>query len=104
MWCGPDGLPNVMMRKEKKGKDANDGASAPVNRQYAEAIDSLTIREREVFGWLVEGKRNAEIASILGISVHTVHKHVHRILEKLDVETRTAAVRVGVRGGVSGGK
>src|SRR4051812_48452782 len=56
-----------------------------------EAIAKLTLREREVLGWLMQGKRNSEIAIILGCSVNTVHKHVHRILAKLGVETRTAA-------------
>jgi hypothetical protein len=39
-----------------------------------------------------EGKRDSEIAVILGLSSRTVEKHVGHILEKLGVETRTAAV------------
>ncbi len=42
--------------------------------------------------WLSEGKRDREIATILGLSPRTVEKHVCHILEKLQVETRTAAV------------
>src|SRR5690606_35225220 len=53
----------------------------------------LTRREEEILQWIVEGKRNSEIATILGIAVRTVGKHVEHILEKLGVETRTAAVR-----------
>jgi DNA-binding CsgD family transcriptional regulator len=53
----------------------------------------LTPREREVFHWLQEGKRNAEIAKILGCSPRTVDKHVEHILHKSTAETRTAAVR-----------
>jgi len=52
----------------------------------------LSRRESEVMVWLVEGKRDAEIATILNISVRTVHQHVGSILTKLGVETRTAAV------------
>ena len=51
----------------------------------------LTGRESEVLHWLSTGKRNDEIAIILGISPRTVHKHVEHILAKLGVETRTAA-------------
>jgi len=50
--------------------------------------------------WLIEGKRNSEIAIILGIRTRTVDKHVENILFKLDVRTRTAAVNVAVRNGV----
>lgn len=61
------------------------------------ADHSLTDREREVFHWLAEGKRNAEIAMILGISPRTVGKHLEHLFEKLGVETRTAAVRSALR-------
>ena len=53
----------------------------------------LTEREEEVLHWLSAGKRDNEIAAILGISPRTVHKHVEHILLKLGVETRTAAAR-----------
>ena len=54
---------------------------------------TLTAREREVLHWVREGKRNAEIAAILGISPHTVHHHLEKIFAKLGVETRAAAAR-----------
>jgi len=41
--------------------------------------------------WVAQGKTNADIATILGISEWTVKKHVLEIFEKLGVETRTAA-------------
>lgn len=52
----------------------------------------MTRREAEVMYWVAEGKRDNEIAVILGISVRTVNHHVKSILTKLRVETRTAAV------------
>ncbi len=52
----------------------------------------LTKRESEVFVWMAEGKRDREIATILGVSYRTVTNHVYSILRKLGVETRTAAV------------
>jgi DNA-binding CsgD family transcriptional regulator len=50
----------------------------------------LTKREREVVEWIAAGKRNREIAEILGCSSRTIQKHVQHILEKLHLETRTA--------------
>lgn len=52
----------------------------------------LSRRESEVLLWIAEGKRDKEIALILGISYRTVTDHVRSILTKLGVETRTAAV------------
>jgi DNA-binding CsgD family transcriptional regulator len=40
--------------------------------------------------WIVQGKTNAEIATILGISLYTVIKHLQHIFDKLGVRTRTA--------------
>jgi DNA-binding CsgD family transcriptional regulator len=51
----------------------------------------LTRRECEVLCWIMEGKRNDEIAIILGLRFYTVKTHVERILARLGVETRTAA-------------
>ncbi len=51
----------------------------------------LSPREAEVIKWVAEGKRNAEIATILGIASATVHHHLEHIHQKLGVETRTAA-------------
>lgn len=57
----------------------------------------LTPREMEVFYWVVEGKRNAEIATILKVRVDTVKGHVERIFQKLGVENRHAAIRHGLQ-------
>ncbi len=53
--------------------------------------ERLTPRETEVLRWLVEGKSNPEIASILGIATGTAKQHVQSILAKLGVTNRTAA-------------
>ena len=54
----------------------------------------LTPREREVLHWVAKGKRDGEIALILGVSVRTVEQHVRACLRKLGVETRAAAAAV----------
>jgi DNA-binding CsgD family transcriptional regulator len=49
-----------------------------------------TPREADVLYWITEGKQNREIATILGISLYTVQKHVANLLRKLVVENRHA--------------
>jgi DNA-binding CsgD family transcriptional regulator len=51
----------------------------------------LTRRESEVLAYVAVGKTNPEVGIILGISPRTVSKHVEHILQRLGVETRTAA-------------
>ncbi|WP_411826684.1 LuxR C-terminal-related transcriptional regulator [Luteolibacter sp. AS25] len=59
---------------------------------------TLSIREMEVLRWLADGKTNAEIALILGISPFTVKNHVAKILSKMGLENRQAAVSAYLRG------
>jgi DNA-binding NarL/FixJ family response regulator len=51
----------------------------------------LTPRAAEALLWLAQGKTNADIATILGVTESTVKKHVQEMFEKLGVETRGAA-------------
>jgi DNA-binding NarL/FixJ family response regulator len=51
----------------------------------------LTPRVAEVLLWVAQGKTNADIGAILGISESTVKKHLLEIFEKLGIETRGAA-------------
>lgn len=53
----------------------------------------LTRREQEVLFWVSEGKRNSEIAGILGISPGTVKRHLENLYRKLGVENRQGAAR-----------
>ena len=53
----------------------------------------LTRRQAEILFWVIQGKTNPEIATILGVSTLTVRTHLERVFAKLKVETRTAAVR-----------
>lgn len=52
----------------------------------------LTMRECETIHWMAQGKRDQEIAAILGLSPKTVGKHVENTLHKLHAPNRTAAV------------
>jgi DNA-binding CsgD family transcriptional regulator len=51
----------------------------------------VTTREGEVLHWVIQGKRDCEIAKILSASPRTIHNHLRSILRKLNTETRTGA-------------
>jgi DNA-binding NarL/FixJ family response regulator len=51
----------------------------------------LTPREQEVMELLKRGLRNREIAAELVISRGVAERHVHNILQKLNVRSRTEA-------------
>jgi DNA-binding CsgD family transcriptional regulator len=59
----------------------------------------LSEREAEVLSLIAEAKTGPEISILLRISHDTVRKHTSRILEKLGVETRTAAAAVALSTG-----
>src|SRR5437764_4184118 len=56
------------------------------------AQPALTVREKEVLEWVVQGKRDSEIAKLMDANQRTTEKHVAKILEKFSVETRAGAV------------
>ena len=64
------------------------------------AQPTLTSREVQVLKLVAQGRRNKEIAAILGMSVETVPVHLRSIFTKLHVNERTAAVNVALRRGI----
>jgi DNA-binding CsgD family transcriptional regulator len=70
-------------------------AAAPVAVAPQVLANRLPISEREaqVLAVLADGSTNDGIAQQLGISRHTVIRHVERIYAKLDVHTRAGATR-----------
>ncbi len=77
------------------------------DRQRAALPDSdtgaeLSQREREVLAHLADGMTNIEIGELLFISPITVRNHVSRILEKLQLRDRRAAMLWARDGRASG--
>lgn len=50
----------------------------------------LTPREQQVAALVADGLRNREVAERLGITVATTKDHVHRVLSKLGLPSRSA--------------
>lgn len=76
------------------------GASERTAEPAAELLQPFTARELEVLQQMAYGLRNEEIAAKLFVSESTVKTHVHRILQKFDVQDRTQAVVYAIRNGI----
>lgn len=68
--------------------------SSPATGANADAVRSLTAREREVFELIARGLSNPEIAGSLYLSEATVKTHVGHILAKLQARDRVQAVLI----------
>ncbi len=66
-----------------------------------ESPEALTKREAEVLKLVARGKANKQVARELFIDEKTVKSHVHSILSKLNVKSRTQAALYAVRVGLA---
>ena len=73
----------------------------------SDPMADLTLRERDVLGFLAEGLSNDRIAEKLGVTARTVETHTSRIFAKLSLEAdpathrRVLAVLAHLRAGAS---
>ena len=63
-------------------------------------LAALTARERQVFGLVVRGKLNKQIAHELGTTERTIKAHRHQVMEKMKVQSLAELVRMAERLGV----
>jgi DNA-binding NarL/FixJ family response regulator len=83
-------------------ESAGEGAARSPRLEIGAAHNaSLTPRELDVLKLLAQGEMNAEIASRLGISVHTVERHVANLYRKIDARGRADATAFAVRRGIA---
>jgi DNA-binding NarL/FixJ family response regulator len=61
------------------------------------ASQTLTPRQHEVLGLLVQGRSNREIAEVLGLSENTVKVHLAVVFRVLGVHSRTEALLAGLK-------
>jgi NarL family two-component system response regulator LiaR len=85
-------LPQGLAHKMLAGLLGAEGDTAPT--------EELTRRELDVLKCLAQGMSNAEIAEALSVSVPTVHSHVHNLLGKLNLTSRTQAALYAVEIGL----
>lgn len=103
----PDELIDAIRSRLRRAAAAKP-AAAP-RRAIGEATPEqliglgLTPREAEVLFWVARGKTNDEIATVLGIGLTTVKKHLESTYAKLSVENRTTAAAMALEHLARGG-
>lgn len=65
-----------------------------------QAVPHVTDRERDVLAWSAEGKTDAEIAIILGVSAATIRFHWNNIFKKMQVSSKVLATCMAIRLGI----
>ena len=70
------------------------------SRVHARASANLTPRERDVLRLIALGHTNAEIATMLYVSVRTVENHRASVMRKLGLRTRAELVRHATESGL----
>ncbi|WP_066742310.1 response regulator transcription factor [Cupriavidus sp. D384] len=75
-------------------------AQASELRDLKKKIDRLTPREREVLAWIVTGFRNKQVANRLGTVEKTIKVHRAHVMQKLEVDSLPALVRIADRMGM----
>jgi len=66
----------------------------------APTTSPLTRREKDILQLVAQGSSNRDIAEDLNIAEGTVKNHLHNILEKLHLQSRTQAVARAIRDGI----
>ncbi len=84
----------ILLNYVKELDDSNN------NINNANGFESLSLREREVFQLLSEGKSIKEIAETLGISRKTVETHKYNIMEKLHAKNITDLTKLAIKKGI----
>jgi DNA-binding NarL/FixJ family response regulator len=81
---------------------AREAVAAPrgTSEEGPDPYELLTDREKQVLRLVAEGLSNKEIATTLDISVKTAMSHRERVMEKLDLHSRTDLIRFAIKRGV----
>jgi DNA-binding NarL/FixJ family response regulator len=97
----PDELAATIRARLRRAELAGAGGTgrksgtSEAKPEQLEAL-GLTPRESEVLFWVARGKTNDEIATVLGIGLTTVKKHLESTYAKLGVENRTTAAAMAL--------
>ena len=97
-WLDP-AIAKVVLTNIRKSSQS-ETRRGEINYQLGKNLYGLTEREMEVLALIVDGLTNPQISEKLVITVATTKTHVHSILQKLYVESRSKAVATAMKEGL----
>ena len=97
-WLDP-AIAKVVLTNIRRGSDTQT-QRGEINYKLGKNLYGLTEREMEVLALIVDGLTNPQIAEKLVISISTTKTHVHSILQKLYVESRSKAISMAMKEGL----
>ena len=84
-----------------KAKSASENNSGNQNSNPdAYGLEVLSHRERQVLEQVAEGLNNQEIGKLLSLSPKTIARHRERIMNKLNLHSRTELVKFAIKTGL----
>lgn len=97
-WLDP-AIAKVVLRNVRKNEESQ-AKRGEINYKLGKNLYGLTEREMEVLALIVDGLSNPQISEKLVITLSTTKTHVHSILQKLYVESRSKAVATAMKEGL----
>lgn len=97
-WLDP-AIAKVVLRNVRKSAEVQ-AKRGEINYKLGKNLYGLTEREMEVLALIVDGLSNPQISEKLVITLSTTKTHVHSILQKLYVESRSKAVATAMKEGL----
>lgn len=97
-WLDP-AIARVVLTNVRKASDYSE-KRGEVNYKLGKNLYGLTEREMDVLALIVDGYTNPQIAEKLFITISTTKTHVHSILQKLYVTSRSKAVSMAMKEGL----
>ena len=97
-WLDP-AIAKVVLTNIRRSGSSNE-KRGEINYKLGKNLYGLTEREMEVLALIVDGLTNPQIAEKLVITISTTKTHVHSILQKLYVNTRSKAISMAMKEGL----
>jgi DNA-binding CsgD family transcriptional regulator len=97
----PDGIVSLLTSFFRDGVEPAGTLSADAAGRQVPLPDGMSPRELEVLRLLAAGESNAQIARRLGLSTHTVERHVANLYRKIGARGRADATAYALRHGLA---
>ena len=87
----------AVARGERYLHSSVTGAIVDDSIRWLEAGGRISVREREILSLIASDHSPGEIGHMLGISVHTVRRHIANLSAKLGLHGKTALIRYAIQ-------